>query len=163
MHHAVDDHSRLVHTEILADEKKETTTALWLNAAAFFAAHGITVRVVLTDNGACYRSWAFTTALGPSIKHRKTRPYRPQTNGKVERFNRTLTTELAYARPYTSEAERAATYSHWLHQYIPGPIPASEEKLPSAAFTTSVQLVLGRHSATLIFAANRGGEFARLP
>jgi transposase InsO family protein len=117
LHHAVDDHSRLAYSEILADEKKETAVAFWLRAAAFFAAHGITVRAVLTDNGACYRSRAFTAALGPNIKHRRTRPYRPQTNGKVERFNRTLTTEWAYARPYTSEAERAATYPHWLHQY----------------------------------------------
>ena len=117
LHHAVDDHSRLAYSEILNDEKKETATAFWLRAAAFFAAHGITVRAVLTDNGACYRSRAFTAALGPNIKHRKTRPYRPQTNGKVERFNRTLTTEWAYARPYTSETERAATYPDWLHQY----------------------------------------------
>jgi len=117
LHHAVDDHSRLAYSEILADEKKETAVAFWLRAAAFFAAHGITVRAVLTDNGACYRARAFTAAWGPNIKHRRTRPYRPQTNGKVERFNRTLTTEWAYARPYTSEAERAATYPHWLHQY----------------------------------------------
>jgi transposase InsO family protein len=117
LHHAVDDHSRLAYSEILADERKETATAFWLRAAAFFATHGITVKAVLTDNGACYRSRAFTAALGPNIKHRKTRPYRPQTNGKVERFNRTLTTEWAYARPYASEAERAATYPDWLHQY----------------------------------------------
>jgi len=117
LHHAVDDHSRLAYSEILADEKTETAIAFWLRAAAFFAAHGIAVRAVLTDNGACYRARAFTDSLGPNIKHRKTRPYRPQTNGKVERFNRTLTTEWAYARPYSSEAERAATYPDWLHQY----------------------------------------------
>jgi transposase InsO family protein len=113
----VDDHSRLAYSEILPDEKTETAIAFWLRAAAFFAAHGIAVRAVLTDNGACYRARAFTDSLGPNIKHRKTRPYRPQTNGKVERFNRTLTTEWAYARPYASEAERAATYPDWLHQY----------------------------------------------
>lgn len=117
LHHAVDDHSRLAYSEILDDEKKETAIAFWLRAAAFFSAHGITVKAVLTDNGPCYRSRAFAAALGLHIKHRRTRPYRPQTNGKVERFNRTLATEWAYARPYASEAERAATYTGWLHHY----------------------------------------------
>jgi len=117
LHHAVDDHSRLAYSEILTDEKKETAAAFWLRATAFFAAHGIAVKAVLTDNGACYRSRAFAAALGPHIKQRRTRPYRPQTNGKVERFNRTLATEWAYARPYTSETERAATYPDWLHHY----------------------------------------------
>lgn len=117
LHHAVDDHSRLAYSEILDNEKKETAAAFWLRAAAFFAAHGITTKAVLTDNGACYRSKAFAAALGPQIKHRRTRPYRPQTNGKVERFNRTLATEWAYARPYITEAERAAAYPGWLHAY----------------------------------------------
>jgi transposase len=117
LHHAVDDNSRLAYSEILGDEKKETAAVFWIRAAAFFAAHGITKRAVLTDNGACYRSKAFATALGPHVKHRRTRPYRPQTNGKVERFNRTLATEWAYAGPYNSEAERAASYAGWLHAY----------------------------------------------
>ena len=117
LHHAVDDHSRLAYSEILNDETKETAVAFWLRAVAFFAAHGITVKAVLTDNGSCYRSRAFAAALGPHVKHRRTRPYRPQTNGKVERFNRTLATEWAYARPYVSEDERAATYQGWLHHY----------------------------------------------
>jgi transposase InsO family protein len=117
LHHAVDDHSRLAYSEILSDEKKETAAAFWIRAVAFFAAHGITVKRVLTDNGSCYRSKAFAAALGPHVKHRRTRPYRPQTNGKVERFNRTLASEWAYARPYTSETERAATYPAWLHYY----------------------------------------------
>ena len=117
LHHAVDDHSRLAYSEILNDEKKETAAAFWLRAVAFFAAHGIRVKAVLTDNGSCYRSRAFAAALGPQVKHRRTRPYRPQTNGKVERFNRTLATEWAYARPYASENERAATYQSWLHHY----------------------------------------------
>lgn len=117
LHHAVDDHSRLAYSEILPDEKKETAAAFWLRAVAFFAAHGIRVKAVLTDNGSCYRSRAFAAALGPDVKHRRTRPYRPQTNGKVERFNRTLATEWAYARPYVSEDERAAAYQGWLHHY----------------------------------------------
>ena len=71
---------------------------------------------VLTDNGACYRSLAFAEALGP-IVHKRTRPYRPQTNGKVERFNRTLLEEWAYAQVYRSEADRAAAFPDWLHHY----------------------------------------------
>ena len=71
----------------------------------------------MTDNGACYRSHAFADALGDGVKHKWTKPYRPQTNGKVERFNRTLAAEWAYAKPYASEAERAAAYETWLHHY----------------------------------------------
>ena len=71
---------------------------------------------MLTDNGACYRSRIFGEVLG-DIKHRRTRPYRPQTNGKVERFNRTMLEEWAYVRPYLSEAERVEAFSHFLHLY----------------------------------------------
>ncbi|QEO08685.1 IS481 family transposase [Protaetiibacter larvae] len=116
LHHAVDDHSRLAYSEQLPDERKETAAGFWLRAAAFFAEHGITVTAVMTDNGSCYRSRAFAAALG-NIQHRWTRPYRPQTNGKVERFNRTLATEWAYAEAYSSEATRSATYADWLHHY----------------------------------------------
>lgn len=117
LHHAVDDHSRLAYSEILGDERKETAAAFWKRAKKFFAAHGITVKAVLTDNGACYRSRLWAKTLGKRIKHRRTRPYRPQTNGKVERFNRTLLEEWAYACAYLSEADRAAAYPGWLHHY----------------------------------------------
>lgn len=117
LHHAVDDHSRLAYSEQLPNEQKETAAAFWLRAQAFFAAAGITVQAVMTDNGSCYRSHAFANALGPTVKHRRTRPYRPQTNGKVERFNRTLTSEWAYADVYLSDQARAATYNDWLHSY----------------------------------------------
>ena len=69
----------------------------------------------MTDNGACYRSRAFADALGQAVKHKWTKPYRPQTNGKVERFNRILTEEWAYARPYASESERVAAHEPLLH------------------------------------------------
>lgn len=117
LHHAVDDHSRLVYSEILGDEKKETAAGFWTRARGFFAGCGITVRQVMTDNGACYRSHTFADALGDGVEHRYTRPYRPQTNGKVERFNRTLMTEWAYAKTYTSERARQATYEEFVHEY----------------------------------------------
>ena len=117
LHHAVDDHSRLAYSEILGDERKQTAADFWVRARGFFAEHGIIVKRVLTDNGSCYRSKVFAKALGSGIAHKKTRPYRPQTNGKVERFNRTLAAEWAYAQTYLSEAARAATYPQWLHHY----------------------------------------------
>lgn len=117
VHHAVDDYSRLAYSEILGDERKETAAGFYERAKAFFADAGITITAVMTDNGACYRSHAFAAALGNDVKHRRTRPYRPQTNGKVERFNRTLAAEWAYATTYTSDEARQATYADWLHHY----------------------------------------------
>jgi transposase InsO family protein len=116
IHSAVDDYSRLAYSEILADERKETAVAFWARARDWFAQHGIEVHEVLTDNGSCYQSRLFDTALG-AAKHRKTRPYRPQTNGKVERFNRTMLEEWAYVKPYSSEAERRQAFEIFLHLY----------------------------------------------
>jgi transposase InsO family protein len=116
LHTALDAHSRLAYTELLGAECKETAAAFWARANAWFAERGITIRKVLTDNGSCYRSHAFADALG-DIEHRRTRPYRPQTNGKVERFHRTLADEWAYARLYRSDAERCTEFPRWLHTY----------------------------------------------
>jgi transposase InsO family protein len=116
LHHAIDDHSRLVYSEILTDEREHTVVAFWKRAHAFVAEAGIQVQAVMTDNGPGYRSKSFARQLGP-IRHLFTRPYRPQTNGKVERFNRTLATEWAYARPYATDEARAADYDRWLHHY----------------------------------------------
>ncbi|WP_410667893.1 IS481 family transposase [Amycolatopsis sp. cmx-4-68] len=118
LHNAVDDHSRLAYTEILPDETKETAAAFWTRAQAFFTSCGITVTRVLTDNGACYRSRLWRDTLRDAqITHKRTRPYRPQTNGKVERFNRTLLEEWAYNQPYRAESERRAALPGWLHAY----------------------------------------------
>lgn len=116
LHHMVDDHSRLAYSEQLGDERKETAAAFYERGKAAFATLGITIRAVLTDCGSCYRSHYFNNVLG-TVTHRYTRPYRPQTNGKVERFNRTLATEWAYARTYLSDDARAATYQAWIHHY----------------------------------------------
>ena len=139
LHHAVDDHSRVAYSELLDDERKETAAAFWRRAEAFFASLGVRVTAVMTDNGACYRFHAFAEALGEDIKHRWTKPYRPQTNGKVDRFNRTLAAEWAYAQPYTSEAEREAAYTRWLHHYNHHRphTGISAAKHPHNAFTTS--------------------------
>ncbi len=110
LHHAVDDYSRVAYSEILDDERKETAAAFWQRANTFFTSIGVTVTAVMTDNGACYRSHAFAAALG-NIRHKRTKPYRPQTNGKVERFNRTLATEWAYATAYDSEDARTEAYT----------------------------------------------------
>ena len=117
LHNAVDDHSRLAYSEILTDENKDTAAAFWTRANTYFASCGVTVRRVRTDNGGCYRSRTFAAALGEKITHKRTRPYRPQTNGKAERFNRTLLEEWAYAHPYHSDAQRAAAFPAWLHTY----------------------------------------------
>jgi transposase InsO family protein len=118
LHTALDDHSRLAYTEILADERKETAAAFLARAHAWYAAAGITIERVLSDNGSCYvsRTWAAACA-GLGITHKRTRPRRPQTNGKVERYHRTLADEWAYARPYTTETQRRAALDPWLHTY----------------------------------------------
>ena len=116
LHTAIDAYSRLVFTEALDDERAVTCAAFWRRAHQFFTGHGITVEAVLTDNARAYRYTTFSGALD-GIEHRFTRPYRPQTNGKVERFHRTLAEEWAYVRPYRSEADRLAALDDWLHIY----------------------------------------------
>lgn len=118
LHTVIDDHSRVAYAEIHAEETAATAIAVLRRAAAWFAARGVIVERVLSDNGACYRSYAWRdacTELG--IRHKRTRPYRPQTNGKIERFHRTLADGWAYARHYTSETERRAALPSWLHFY----------------------------------------------
>ncbi|MFD4977139.1 integrase core domain-containing protein [Streptomyces sp. NPDC058424] len=116
---ALDDHFRLAYTEALQDERAVTAVAFWHRAVAFFAAHGITpIRRVLTDNGACYRSQTWAAALAAEgTKHKRTRPYTPRTNGKVERYNGTLAREWVYVRDYISEHERRTALADFLNYY----------------------------------------------
>jgi len=116
VHSAIDHFSSIAYSEVLDDERAETAARFWRRAATFFAELGIDVEAVLTDNGPCYRSRAFTAALA-NAQHRFIRPYTPRTNGKVERFNRTLLEEWAYVRPYRSDSERIAALDDWLHSY----------------------------------------------
>jgi transposase InsO family protein len=120
VHSAVDDHSRLAYSEIHGDEKAATCAAFLRRAAAFFTASGIDrIERVLTDNAWPYRkSFAWRQALADlGAAGKLTRAYRPQTNGKVERFNRTLLDEWAYQRPYTSNTERTKALADFLHTY----------------------------------------------
>jgi transposase InsO family protein len=116
VHSAIDGYSRLAYSEVLGDELGATAAGFWRRAATFFLTHGITVERVLTDNGSCYRSRDFAQALDQAT-HTFTKPYRPATNGKVERFNRTLLTEWAYARAWHSEGQRTRALTTWLHLY----------------------------------------------
>lgn len=118
IHTAVDDRTRLAYSEILDDEQAVTAVAFWHRAQAWFATHGIVVERVLTDNGACYRSRLWRDALdNTGVAHKRTRPYRPQTNGKVERFHRILLEEWAYIRDWNSDNQRRAAYDGFIHFY----------------------------------------------
>lgn len=118
VHTVVDDHSRVAYVEICNDERAQTAIGVLRRAVAWFADRGVTVEKVLSDNGSCYRSYAWRDACAElGITHKRTQPYRPQTNGKCERFHRTLADGWAYARLYTSEAERRAALPQWLHFY----------------------------------------------
>ena len=118
IHVAVDDHSRYAYAEVLPDQKGTTAADFLLRATLSFARVGITVERVLTDNGGCYRSTAFAEAAAAlHIQRRYTRPFRPQTNGKAEAFNKTLQREWAYRRLYTSNQERTDALQSFLADY----------------------------------------------
>ena len=118
LHTVIDDHSRLAYVEICTNEKASTAVAVLRRATAWYAERGVDIERVLSDNGACYRSNAWRDACAElAITHKRTRPYRPQTNGKIERFHRTLADGWAYARHYDSDAERRAALPGWLHFY----------------------------------------------
>jgi transposase InsO family protein len=117
-HAAIDDHSRLSYAETLSNERGTTAAAFLHRAVRSYRRRGIRIRAVLTDNGSCYVSEAFAAACAElGIKHRFTRPYRPRTNGKAERFIQTLLREWAYARPYRTSNQRTKALDPWLRYY----------------------------------------------
>ena len=118
VHVAIDDYSRLAYAEVLADETASTAIAFLRRAVAFYRRHGITVERVITDNGSAYRAVMHAVACRQlGIRHLRTRPYRPQTNGKAERFIRTMLTGWAYAAIYGSSQERTRALDGWLWHY----------------------------------------------
>jgi transposase InsO family protein len=118
VHTVIDDHSRVAYAEIHDDETAATATTVLRHAVAWFAARGVTVERVLSDNGSAYRAHAWRdTCAELGIKPSRTRPYRPQTNGKIERFHRTMADGWAYRRPFTSESARRKALPAWLHEY----------------------------------------------
>ena len=118
VHTVIDDHSRVAYAEICTDEKAATAIGVLHRAVAWFAERGVTVERVLSDNGSAYRSYAWRDACAElGITHKRTRPYRPQTNGKIERFHRTLADGWAYARFYDSDRPTRAALPGWLHFY----------------------------------------------
>ncbi len=117
-HVAVDGATRLAYVEVLPDERKATVIGFFRRAVAHYAAHGITVERILTDNGSAYRSHAHRDAVRAlGIRHTRTRAYTPRTNGKAERFIGTLTERWAYGAIYRSSAERADALPAWLWHY----------------------------------------------
>lgn len=118
VHVCIDDASRLAYTEILPDEKKASACAFLTRALAFFQSHGVTVERVMTDNGSAYRSHDFRDlCVANRLRHIRTRPYTPRTNGKAERFIQTSLREWAYARAYNSSAERTDAMIPWIDAY----------------------------------------------
>ena len=118
VHVAVDDYSRLAYAEVLADEKAATAIGFLRRATAFFAGHGVQVERILTDNGSAYRAALHALACRQlGIRHLRTQPRRPQTNGKAERFIRTMLNGWAYAAIYRSSIERATALDGWLWHY----------------------------------------------
>jgi transposase InsO family protein len=118
VHVCIDDASRIAFSQILPDEKKESAVAFLNAAVAYYAGLGVTVTRVMTDNGSCYRSHAFRAACKAlGLRHIRTRPYTPRTNGKAERFIQTSLREWAYAQAYPTSDHRKAELPRWLHQY----------------------------------------------
>ena len=118
VHSAIDAYSRLAYSEFAGPENQASCVAFMDRAIGFFAAHGIAVERVLSDNGSGYRSRSFAALLAErGVTHTRTKPYHPQTNGKIERFNRTLADEWAYARIWRSDAARAKELDRFLQRY----------------------------------------------
>ena len=137
VHTVIDDHSRVAYAEVHDDETALTATGVLARAVAWYSSRGVTVERVLSDNGSAYKSHLWHTACDQlNITVKKTRPYRPQTNGKIERFHRTMADGWAYARHYQSETERRQALAGWIHEYNHHrPHSATGAKPPISRFT----------------------------
>ena len=118
VHVAIDDHSRVAFAKVMPNEKKSSATSFLKAAVAYYESLGIKIERVMTDNGSCYRSFAFRRACKRfRLRHIRTKPYTPKTNGKAERFIQTSLREWAYARAYENSGQRRAQLPSWLHRY----------------------------------------------
>ena len=156
VHTVIDDHSRVAYAEICADEKAVTAIGVLHRAVAWFADHGVIVERVLSDNGSAYKSFAWRDACAElRITHKRTRPYRPQTNGKIERFHRTLADGWAYARLYESHrtAQHRATGLAALLQSPPSPLrhrrPATGHQTDQPPWTSHLDSDCAEHGCSL--------------
>jgi transposase InsO family protein len=147
VHVCVDDATRFAYVEVLADEKAITAVGFMRRAVKFFARHGVRVKAVLTDNGSAYRSAIHAIACRAlGIKHLRTRPRRPQTNGKAERFIRTMLGGWAYGAIYRSSAERTAALEGWLWRYNYRRKHGALGRRPPAARLSELNNALGSYS-----------------
>jgi transposase InsO family protein len=139
VHVAIDDHTRLAYAEVLTDEKGPTAVGFLERAVQFYAGYDVKVQRVMTDNGSPYISHVHATACRDlGLRHLRTRPYRPRTNGKAERFIQTLQGEWAYGRVYQTSAERTAALKPWLTHYnFKRPHGALSHKPPSSRLTNA--------------------------
>jgi transposase InsO family protein len=146
-HVCIDDASRVAYVEVLEDECADTATAFMERAVAWFADRGVRVEGIMTDNGSAYRSRTFRKLCGHMhIRHLRTRPYTPRTNGKAERFIQTALREWAYERPFASSAARLAMLGRWLHRYNwHRPHTALNGNAPMTRIPAGVLNLLGSH------------------
>ena len=148
VHVAIDDHSRVSFSTIHPDERGISACRALIAAVRYYAGFGITIRTVLTDNGACYKSHKFARLCRRlNIRHYRTRPYSPQTNGKAERFIQTALREWAYAQSYDNSDRRAAHLPVWLHQYNwHRPHASLKYNTPISALNLSLNNLVGLHN-----------------
>jgi len=147
VHVCVDDATRLAYVEVLADERATTAAGFLRRAVVFYRRHGVAVERVMTDNGSAYRSTLHALACRAlGLRHLRTRPYRPQTNGKAERFIRTMLGEWAYGAIYGTSAERTAALEGWLWRYNFRRKHGALGRKPPAARLAELNNVLGSYS-----------------
>jgi transposase InsO family protein len=148
VHVAVDDHSRIAFAIVMSSEKRRSATAFLRAAVAYYEGLGVKVERVMTDNGSCYKSFAFRRSCKElGLKHIRTRPYTPKTNGKAERFIQTSLREWAYAQAYQTSTERKAELPSWLHRYNwHRPHTGIDDKTPISRLGLTEDNVLRLHS-----------------